>query len=73
LAYTITTPSPSHLRIICIHHHNTITITPTAFRIILMPVDTFKTMLQVEGKQAMPKLMAKFKVRVALFLFFYSM
>lgn len=32
------------------------------FRIFLMPIDTFKTMMQVEGKAGFPKLMAKIKV-----------
>ena len=32
------------------------------FRICLMPVDTFKTTMQVEGKEGIKKLMAKFKV-----------
>ena len=31
------------------------------FRIILMPVDTFKTTMQVEGKDGIAKLMTKFK------------
>lgn len=32
------------------------------FRILLMPIDTVKTTMQVEGKDGMKKLMAKFKV-----------
>eukprot|EP01031_Cornospumella_fuschlensis_P045590 gene45590-55797_t len=33
------------------------------FRIGLMPVDTFKTTMQVEGKEGVQKLMAKFRVQ----------
>ena len=32
------------------------------FRILLMPVDTFKTTMQVEGKDGVAKLMSKFRV-----------
>merc|ERR1711998_634170 len=32
----------------------------SAFRILLMPIDTVKTIMQVEGKQGLPKLRAKF-------------
>mmetsp|Transcript_29703 Transcript_29703/g.28409 ORF Transcript_29703/g.28409 Transcript_29703/m.28409 type:complete len:301 (-) Transcript_29703:372-1274(-) len=31
------------------------------FRILLMPIDTFKTTMQVEGKDGLPKLFAKFR------------
>ena len=30
-----------------------------SFRIVIMPIDTVKTMMQVEGKEGIPKLMAK--------------
>lgn len=32
-----------------------------SFRIVLMPIDTVKTIMQVEGKDGIPKLMAKFR------------
>lgn len=32
-----------------------------AFRIVLMPIDTFKTILQVEGSKGIPNLMTKFR------------
>jgi len=32
-----------------------------AFRVFLMPIDTVKTIMQVEGKRGIPKLTAKFK------------
>merc|ERR1711991_1293161 len=36
-------------------------VAAAAFRIFLMPVDTFKTTMQVEGKDGISKLMTKFK------------
>jgi len=33
------------------------------FRVILMPVDTFKTVMQVEGKDGVSKLMTKFRAK----------
>ena len=33
------------------------------FRVTLMPVDTLKTVMQVEGKDGIPKLMAKFRAK----------
>ncbi len=35
--------------------------TAGAFRIVLMPVDTLKTIMQVEGQKGVPALMAKFR------------
>jgi len=32
-----------------------------SFRIVIMPIDTVKTMMQVEGKQGLPKLMVKIR------------
>merc|ERR1711871_1638774 len=37
-------------------------VAAAGFRIFLMPVDTFKTTMQVEGKDGIAKLMTKFKV-----------
>jgi len=36
-------------------------VAAAAFRIVLMPVDTFKTTMQVNGKEGISKLLAKFK------------
>lgn len=36
-------------------------VAAAAFRIFLMPIDTFKTTMQVEGKDGVSKLMAKFR------------
>lgn len=37
-------------------------VAAASFRILLMPVDTFKTTMQVEGKDGIKKLFAKFRV-----------
>jgi hypothetical protein len=42
--------------------------TAASWRIFLMPVDTLKTIKQVEGKDGFKVLMAKMKVGASLFL-----
>lgn len=54
-AFEVTEGLPVAVKTVCA------SVAAAAFRIFLMPIDTFKTTMQVEGKDGVSKLMAKFR------------